>query len=88
MSEDKTYNIPYRAMHDDELSAIDLRVYCIVKMRVMQLEAQGKEFSPENISFAQEIGIHPRTLQKSLERLEKRDYIIREMRSKKRYIHA
>lgn len=87
IKEKEVITINRDALMDSDFNLLDLRVYLLTKLESEKANANGGEFAPENISFATEIGIHPRTLQKSFERLEKRGYILREMKDGKRYVY-
>ena len=88
MSISKVFNIEEKVLFDAELSVTDIRVFIITRLEVLAADRLGKPFCPENISYATKIGIHPRRLQKSFEKLEKKGYLLREMKGGKRFIYV
>ena len=85
---EEEFPISKTVLMDTQLNASDLRVYVITRIKVKEHEALGKEFAPETTAYAASLGIHSRTLQHSLLKLENKGYILREFKNKKRIIHV
>ena len=84
---EEDYLISHEDLMDTDLSAVDLRVYLVTRLKVRSYEAVGKQFAPDGVEYAATLGIHPRMLQKAFEKLEKKGYILREYKNRKRIIH-
>ena len=85
---EREYKISHDTLMNKELSATDLRVYIITRIKVKEANAKGKEFAPDSLSYADALNINVRVLQKSFEKLEHKGYIVREYKNKKRIIHV